>query len=144
MNRFLEKVGIGRLLRQKTSRQFFAFCLVGVVNTLLNIIIYRILIAIGVYYWIAWPVGYCVGLINSYILNSVWTFAQAEGIKDLAKFARFVVVNVFALGAGQGAVLLSVESGMLSEENAVLPAVAVSVVVNFTGNKLWTFADREK
>ena len=54
--------------------KFVKFGLVGVLNTLINWIIFALLNFIGVYYIVANVIAYVIATANSYIWNSKWVF----------------------------------------------------------------------
>ncbi len=82
--------------------------------------------------------GYLAGIVNSYFINRAWTF-RMDRSRSAGEFARFVIVNVLAMGMNLLALKLLVSrSGMLPEA-AQMCAIGASLLVNFAGNKLWTF-----
>ena len=54
--------------------KFIKFGLVGVLNTLINWIIFALLNFVGVYYIVANVIAYAIATANSYIWNSKWVF----------------------------------------------------------------------
>lgn len=119
-------------------RQFVAFSLIGVLNTGIHFAVYQALLRTGAHYAAASVLGWCCGLVNSYLLNRAYTFRAAWA--SWPQFVRFTVVNIAALLANLLLLWAVVAGGALSERWAVLPAIACSLVVNFVGNKCWVFA----
>ena len=65
--------------------KFVKFGLVGVLNTLINWIIFALLNFIGVYYIVANVIAYVIATANSYIWNSKWVFKyNGKNNKNLA------------------------------------------------------------
>jgi putative flippase GtrA len=87
-------------------------------------------------------IGYCAGVINSYILNKLWTF-QTKGTRKDVEFAKFAVINVFSLSINVGAIKFFVALVGMRPELGQVIAIGFALVVNFLGNKLWTFRVRD-
>jgi len=126
----------------KTPLQFVTFGLIGVLNSLIQYVVFVVLLrALGVPMLAASAVGYGCGLVNSYALNRRWTFRVARG-RNRTEFARFCLVNLAALGINLLVLDLLVTARSLRPEVAQVAAIAASLVVNFAGNKWWTFRGR--
>ena len=59
-------------------RQFARFLVVGVGNTVLSFVAYRLLLAAGTPYVPAAALAFAVGAVNGYVFNRRWTFAAAD------------------------------------------------------------------
>lgn len=120
-------------------RQFVLYSLVGVLNTAIHfgvfVVLYRWL---GVAVLAASTIGYAAGLANSYLMNRQWTFSVAGGA-NWGELSKFIAVNLLALGLNL--LTLRYLSGTLAwlPELAQVVAIAVSLMVNFAGNKWWAF-----
>ena len=108
-------------------RQFVRFLVVGVANTLISFALYRLLLAVDVWYVVAAPVAWGVGAVNGYVFNRRWTFAARDSAR-----ARilYVLVLLFARAAGFGKV------------QAFLAALPLVTVSTFAANRYWTFRYR--
>ena len=58
--------------------QFIKFGLVGVLNTLVDFLVYQLLVYLGLHYAPAQCISYTCGLLNSYFFNSRWTFGKGK------------------------------------------------------------------
>ena len=67
-------------MRKLLSKEFILFALVGVSNTVINFIVYTILVFFSMPYLLANILGYGVGMINSYLLNKYFVFQKKEKI----------------------------------------------------------------
>ena len=65
-------------MRKFLSKEFILFALVGVSNTVINFIVYTILVFFSMPYLLANVIGYGVGMINSYLLNKYFVFQKKE------------------------------------------------------------------
>ena len=120
------------------GRQFARFLIVGVGNTVLSFIAYRLLLAVGTPYVVAAPLAFAVGALNGYILNRRWTFAARDTTR-----ARVLYVGLQALGAFTAGLLtaLFVAAGV-GEGIAYLAAVPPVTVTLFLANRFVTFRER--
>jgi putative flippase GtrA len=123
----------------RLDRQFARFLFVGVGNTVLSFVAYRLLLALGTPYVIAAALGFSVGALNGYVFNRRWTFAARDSAR-----ARFVYVAVQAAGAASTSllVLLFVRGVGVDKVGAYVAAIPPVTVCTFMANRLWTFADR--
>jgi putative flippase GtrA len=122
----------------RLDRQFGRFLLVGVGNTVLSFVAYRLLLALGTPYVIAAALGFAVGAVNGYVLNRRWTFAARDSAR-----ARVLYVAVQVAGAASTSllVLLFVRGAGAGKVGAYLAAIPPVTVCTFMANRLWTFAD---
>ena len=74
--------------------QFVRFLVVGVGNTVLSFIAYRLLLGVGTPYPAAALLAFAVGAFNGYIFNRRWTFAARDTTR-----ARVIYVGLQAFGA---------------------------------------------
>lgn len=83
--------------------------------------------------------GYVAGMVNSFVLNKLWTFeARAQTAQQLH---RFVVVNVLGLVMSTLMLLLFVD--VLGAPYLLMGCITIGIVaiINFLGNKYWTFSE---
>ena len=123
----------------RLDRQFGRFLLVGVGNTVLSFVAYRLLLALGTPYVIAAALGFAVGAVNGYVLNRRWTFAARDSARARV---LYVVVQVAGAASTSLLVLLFVRGAGAGKVGAYLAAIPPVTVSTFMANRLWTFADR--
>ena len=131
----------GRVQNQhRLDRQFARFLFVGVANTVLSFIAYRLLLALGTPYVVAAGLGFSVGAVNGYVWNRRWTFAARDSTR-----ARVYYVVIQAAGAVSTSllVLLFVDGVGVDKVAAYVAAIPPVTVCTFLANRLWTFADRK-
>ncbi len=139
--------------------QFIKFALVGASNTIIDMLVSMVLNAIFHWYYFAKVIGYCCGVLNSYLLNSRWTFKE-ERRKDAKEIISFIGVNLVVLLISLGLMslmkntwnlvgwwdTLSLPSWMLKlingERFCMLVSAVICIVINFIGNKLFVFTSR--
>ena len=125
--------------RDDSFRQFRRFLLVGLGNTGVSFVAYRLLLALDTPYVLAAALGFGVGAVNGYVFNRWWTFRARDSVR-----ARLLYVVVQAFGAGSTSLLVLffvrvVGTGRVGAYLAAIPPVTVCM---FVANRVWTFADR--
>ncbi len=117
--------------------QFVRFCVVGLSNTLISLVVFVIVVSLGVPYLAASCVAFAAGAVNGYTLNRVWTFKagsfRAQGL------ARYGIVQGLGLGLNVGLLAALVEGldlGSIPAQAMVLPFISL---ITFALNRRWTF-----
>lgn len=122
-------------------RQIIKFGLVGIVNTVITLtIVFLLTHLFRIPYIIANVVGYVLGFINSYIMNRKWTFHSTGSVNSEAP--RFVMTFIIAYLIQLCVLIFLIRVVSLREETAQLISMVIFTVVNFLGNKLFTFNER--
>jgi putative flippase GtrA len=120
------------------ARQFVRFLVVGVGNTLLSFVVYRLLLALGTWYVLAAPLAFAAGAVNGYVFNRRWTFAARDSTR-----ARIVYVVVAVTGAVATSLLVPLFVALgVGKVGAYLAAIPPVTVCMFAANRAWTFAER--
>lgn len=151
------------LKRSKSIIQFIKFGLVGVSNTVIDMIVniivtngLKLLTGAGWITYVGKTVGYAAGVLNSYILNSRWTFKE-ERRQDKREIFGFIAVNLLVYGISLALIYLFTSVFHLDEWWMArglpewltkvidgrlfcsLLATVVCIFVNFILNKLFVF-----
>ncbi|MEI6144422.1 MAG: GtrA family protein [Candidatus Berkelbacteria bacterium] len=143
-------------MKSKNVVQFLKFVAVGILNTLVDWAVFYLLVffAIPGQPLLAKAISFTVAVLNSFILNSIWTFRDEfySSIKDkslkfyrLANFfIRFILVSLvgFAINYLAFRYVLSNLTGSLAAHSNIIGLAAASgaaLVWNFIINKLWTY-----
>lgn len=106
----------------ETAKQVGKFGIVGIINTLVDVIILNVLyLGFGVKKEVANVISVSVAIVNSYILNKSWTFKD----KDKNVLKQFVIFVGLSL---VGLVINTYILKFLSETWTAIPDLAVSVV----------------
>jgi putative flippase GtrA len=84
--------------------------------------------------------AYCAGLLNSFVLNRVWTF-RAQGHVGVHAL-KFVLLNAATLAGSTAIVLLLVDRGGLPALAVWLPLTLAILAAHYFGMKHWAFAAR--
>lgn len=78
-------------------RTFLKFNLIGLLNTLVDILVFCLLIYVHIPAGWAQAIGYSCGILNSFIWNRNWTFGQKDARIGGVSFWKFVALNVIVL-----------------------------------------------
>jgi len=126
------------LRRDHPVSQLARFLIVGVGNTAVSFVAYRLLLAVGVWYVVAAPAAFAAGAVNGYIFNRRWTFVARDSLR-----ARALYVTVQVVGAVSTSLLVPLLVGAgVAEAWAYLVAVPPVTLFMFVANRVWTFAER--
>jgi len=124
----------------KTVKQFLKFAIVGVINTLINLLVLYVLTEfLGIYYLISAVFAFVVAVTNSFILNKIWTFQEKIGHRAYSRYFKFLIISLTALIFNLLLLYILVEYFNIWYMLAQLIGVVLNLIINFLGNKLWTF-----
>jgi len=121
---------------------FLMFVIVGVANTLINLaILYVLTEFFRVYYMLSAIIAFLFAVTNSFLLNKTWTFEEKIGYKTKFKYAQFIFVSITALIVNLILLYVLVEYFNVWYMVAQIIGIGSNLLVNFFGNKLWTFKE---
>lgn len=119
--------------------QFFRFAIVGVFNTLSDLLLYTFLTRIlGLYYLVANPISFITITSFSYFVNKRVTFRDDQP-HSKTQYMKFVVVTGFGLVWSTLLLFLFVHFFHWHDLVGKLFAVGIVMFWNFGMNKFWTF-----
>src|SRR5438046_252776 len=102
MRQLLKKVTEHPFIAERPAvRQFFKFGVVGALNTVLDYVLFTVMVVYGhVFYLAANAISFSIALVNSYILNRKWTFrSQRQDWKG--EGVRYAIVYLIGLGLSE-------------------------------------------
>lgn len=135
----LVKPGSVTGLRVGQARAFLQYCVVGLLNTLSTYAVYSVLVS-----WHCLPsfslgVGYSIGMVLSYLINSRWTFREgwAWGL-----LWRFLILNSVVLSVAEGSLWLLLH--LVTESSYLAQAIntVLNVFAGFFVNRYFVFSQR--
>lgn len=125
---------------RRTWIQLLLFGIIGISNTVVDIIVYWLLIQLTVPYVIANIASYGAGMLNSYLLNKNITFRSNNNIQyERNVIIRFIIWNVITLTLSSGMIVVAVEWIALSQLWSKLIVTCFIVLIQFVGTKKWVF-----
>jgi putative flippase GtrA len=118
--------------------QLVKFGTVGGSGYAINLAVFAVLAgALGAHHLLAAVGAFCVAVSSNFFWNRHWTFAAGSGRTGF-QAPRFFAVSIVGLAINL-VLLEALVSAGVPELLSQAIAVALSMPVNFVGNKLWTF-----
>lgn len=128
------------LFGRKISIEFVKFTIVGIVNTLIHLILLYFLVEyLSVYYVLASFIAFIFAVTNSFIMNTIWTFKENIKFKIGFRYIKFFIVSTLAAIVNLSLLYAITEFFGIWYILSQIIATSFSLVVNFLGNKIWTF-----
>ena len=126
--------------------QFIKFGIVGLSNTLISYVVYRVGVRFGMHYLLASVLGFVISVLNSFYWNNKYVFQQGDEERNL----WLTLVKTFMAYASTGLVLANillyiwVDVLGISEYLGPIINLVITVPLNFVINKLWAFRGRQR
>ncbi len=141
MSEFLSKVN-NKIFSKPFILEFVKFATVGAMGTVVNLsILYLFTDIFKIYYLISEVFAFFISVLNNYILNKIWTFKEEIKENMVIKYIQYSIVSVISLAVNIIILFVLVEYFNIWYIFAGVIAIAASFLVNFIGNKLWTFRE---
>lgn len=148
-------MNVWRRVNWGNIKQFVTFNLVGLLNTVVDIVIFSLFIILGVPVAIAQIFGYGAGMISSYVGNSRFTFSKATvsaydhaNKKDVnhrkTRIWRFISWNGLMLLVTTLLIIVCTDYFYLPIAIAKAVTTVIVVLINFWGSKYWVFVSVNK
>ncbi|OGF51578.1 hypothetical protein A3G06_00250 [Candidatus Nomurabacteria bacterium RIFCSPLOWO2_12_FULL_46_14] len=126
--------------RRNIVSEFFQFALVGILGTFVNLaFLYLLTEYAGIYYLISASLSFIISLTFNFILNKLWTFREMLKDKLMIKYGRFFAVALAAFGVNIFCLYVFTEFFDIYYVISQTLAIGVAFIINFIGNKKWTF-----
>jgi putative flippase GtrA len=124
------------------------FALVGVGNTALTFVIFNLLaVGLGVPSLAANAIAWSAGVVNSFVWNRRWTFADRTTRPLGPLLLRVIVVNVIAIGVSSGVIVgahaldARTRHGAAHLDAVEAVAIVAAFIVNYMLSSRWAFRD---
>lgn len=131
----------GRYTGKHEIKRLLRFAVTGCANTLVDFLVFMLLTkAAGIHYGISQVISYSCGVLNSFILNRLWTFGDVRhDSKTSGQLVRFVSVNLFSLSATLLSLKILVDLLLFNVTLSKVIVIALSQAVNYIGYRAWVF-----
>ncbi len=133
-----------RSLLPPALRQAIKFGSVGVINTLLDALVYFILtrwLGMMNQQTLAKAISYSVGMVNSFYWNKTWTF-RSKKQTTLRMAGLFILLNLVSLAVNAGMMALGLHVLHLPELLAFILATLAALGWNFFTTRRFVFHDQ--
>ncbi len=127
-------------------RQFVKFAIVGGSGTLVNFVVFSLIIWIGgqmaggrplALQLFANAAAFCVAVVSNFTFNRQWTFRRK--CRPVVRFSRFFVVSLTGLGLNMLIYTLLHTYADLGPHLTQLLTILLVMPFNFVGSKFWAF-----
>ena len=118
--------------------RFIKFGMVGVLNTLVNWIIFFILNTLGMYYIFSNIIAYSISTIHSYLWNTLWVFKYKDKASTDTTF-KFITLNVVGLLLNTVILYILVDLFNLNKMLGLIITTIIIMFINYAVNKIWVF-----
>lgn len=126
-------------MASKSLTQFIKFCIVGAIGTVIDMGVFTlILYTTSLNILIISTISFACAVVNNFMLNKAWTFKD-KSRRRKTQFIKFAGVSLVSLAFRLPTLYVLVSYFSLWEPAANFIAILVATIVNFIGNKLWTF-----
>ena len=133
-----------RIFGKEISIEFVKFAIVGVSNTLIHLsVLYVLTEFFSLWYILSSLLAFLVAVTNSFIFNTLWTFKSDIKHKTATKYGKFFVVSVITALSNLFFLYLFTEYFELWYMMSQVIAIVLTLMMNFIGNKFWTFNENE-
>ncbi len=123
--------------------QFIKFGIVGVSNTVVNLLVYYICISFGTHYLLAYTIGFLASVGNAFFWNNKFVFKNKEENSIPRAFLKVLASYSFSFFLSVILMSIMVELLYISSVMAPILKLVITVPINFMLNKLWAFKDKK-
>ncbi|MEM0465386.1 MAG: glycosyltransferase family 2 protein [Candidatus Pacearchaeota archaeon] len=122
--------------------EFFKFAFIGGIGTLINIsILYYLTEKFKIYYLLAAIFSFFIAMTFNFFLNKIWTFKEKIKSNIKKKYIKFFAVSITALLVNLFFLYIFTELMKIYYIISQIMAIGIALIINFLGNKLWTFSE---
>lgn len=124
--------------------QIIKYGFFGVITTIINLLLFYLLIKIGVHYLLSNAISYFIAVVLSYYLNNKYVFNYKEKQSEIKKLVKFIIVRITSLGLDSACLWFCVT---LMNYDAFLSKIFIStviIIVTYTVNKTLVFNEKKK
>lgn len=114
------------------------FGLTGVANTLVDYLVFTVLVILNVNVYFSQICSFSAGMLNSYLVNRRWTFQSKQRFFSL-QIVKFILANLSVLAVSMLLLKLFIDFAGWPVLIAKLGAVCITMVLNFIISRLWVF-----
>ena len=128
------------ILTKSNIIQFVKFLIVGGIGAIINLLVlFSMTEFLNIYYIFSEVIAFFIALTHNYIVNKLWTFKENFSDKSFQKYLQYVIVSLISLCINLSILFILSDLVKLWYIFAEIFAVMISSLINFFGNKFWTF-----
>jgi len=127
--------------KENNINEFFRFAIVGGTGTIITVLIlYLLTEKVGIYYIFSAIISFIVAMTSNFFLNKVWTFKENIKLNVGKKYLQFSLISVSALLVNLFFLYFFTEVFGIYYLISQILAIGIAFIINFLGNKIWTFS----
>jgi len=120
--------------------QYARFILIGGIGAFINLLIlFSLTEFLNIYYLFSEVIAFFIAITHNYLVNKLWTFKEKFQDKSFQKYLQYIIISLLGLGVNLTVLFMLTECLSIWYIIAEIFATGVSSLVNFLGNKYWTF-----
>jgi len=148
MNKTLMESRLGNKLHCYFQRNIsvFRFATVGCMNTAVDFAVFTLLKSVFNFnYLICQTAAYIAAIINSFILNKMWTFENQDSpVGTHIQFAMFFTISSISLGISLLGLKILVGHWDMNVYIAKVLVTILTQAVNYLGYRFWVFPEKAR
>jgi dolichol-phosphate mannosyltransferase len=126
--------------KKEVASQFIRFAFVGLIGTLINIsILYILTEYLSIFYVLSALVAFVVAMTTNFIFDKIWAFRENIYDRIIKEYVNFSIVSLSALLINIFFLYIFTEFLNMYYIISQVIAIGISLIINFIGNKIWTF-----
>lgn len=126
--------------KKKIIIEFFKFSCVGLLGTFINLgVLYLFTEYYQIYYVYSSLYAFVVAVTVNFVLNKIWTFDEGIFVNLIKKYFKFLIISMFSLLINIILLVIFTEIFGIYYIFSQIIGIGVSLIINFIGNKIWTF-----
>lgn len=140
---------VQRLIDYAKNGTFLKFCVVGVLNTVIDIGILQILLWVthidartSPLLFLFVTISFLCAVLNGFVLNKFWTFKMRARKNTKRQFIKFLISNIIGLGLTMLFMAIFVQKLHIGAITSKLGTSVIVLVWNFFATKHWAFRER--
>ena len=123
----------------KNVQEIILYFVFGGLTTIINIIIYYIMIKSGIHYIASTILSFAIAATISYYFNKKWVFLLEDNKKEKQRFMKYVFVRIASISLDSILLLIAVE---FLKQNQLISKIFISggiILLTYSVNKLFVF-----
>ncbi|WP_240422335.1 GtrA family protein [Listeria costaricensis] len=129
------------MLKNKLSKELIMYVIMGVLTTVVNLIVFYLLISTGADYKVAVVVAWILSVLFAYITNKKYVFENKTSTMKafLWEMGSFFFFRLLSLGLNMIVMIVMVDQMHLGEMFSQIVANVLIIIFNYVASKLVIF-----
>jgi putative flippase GtrA len=124
-------------MNKKISRELISYLIAGILTTLVNFLMYYILIYFKIEYKTANTAAFLISVIFAFFINKKYVFSSSKD--SIHEFFKFFTGRIFTYALDIGTMIFLVELLGVGKYSSKIWANVVVMISNYLLSKFWIF-----